>query len=344
MRDGQTVPAQGLRRDGNAVFARIQTHRRQRRRDRLPVANIARIDFPEPAAAQARGRPARRRPGGRRRSDSSRPSWPTTRPSATCPATGGRRWPCSQLDAFARLGRDRDADALVAELASSARHRSPEFMRAVKIKQAAGSERRATTQRRSTLLEPLVKDTTAAARRACRRLADGRRRRSWRSAIQGRAAGLFARPRLHARQGAAHAPGVARQRGAYVGLDDGQRARNALKELIAAYPNSPEAAEAKDRLQGIWPPTPKARRLAARPSPFPSLTSLQLPSMKLKNLSLGARHVRRRAVALRRRRAGADPGAAARSRVPPPPRHQESLFEKIYEGGWVMVPIACARS
>ena len=69
---------------------------------------------------------------------------------------------------------------------------------------------------------------------------------------------------------------------ALIGLDDGPRAQAALKKLLADYPNSAEAATARERLQMLQARPPKrGGRLTFRPvvSNFFSLTRL-IPPLK----------------------------------------------------------------
>ena len=162
-----------------------------------------------------------------------------------------------QADAFSRLGRDRELDALIADLAKFGGSTNPEFMRSIRLKQAAAIERRGDHAAALAVLEPLLKDPTAAPET----LTEG-----WLAAGQARLAQRDYRAALLAfmhvsvytpDKAPLMAPALLGGANALVGLEDGQRAQTILKDLIATYPNSPEAARAKERLKAIATPTPK---------------------------------------------------------------------------------------
>ncbi len=254
-RDGQSVSSQGLRRDGDAVIARIQTPGGSPGDIGYQVANIARIDFPEPAQIKLAGDLL----NAGRVDDAMRQLTPILAYYAPFRDVPGNWWtPLAllQLDAFVRLGRDRDANALISDLTRLG-GMTPDVLRSVKIKQAAASERQGDHQRALDGLDPILKDTTLPPET----LTEG-----WLTAGQARLALRDYRAALLAflhvpvytpDRAPLMAPALLGCANAYVGLDDGQRAQTTLKELIAAYPGSPEAARAKDRLKAIASPTPK---------------------------------------------------------------------------------------
>ena len=138
------MQTQGLRRDGPTVLASIQTAAGSAGEVGYPAANIARIDFPEAAAAQDRRAICSARAKRAMPRVNSRRWWPTTRPFRDIPGNWWAPLALLQMDALTRLGRDREVEALATEL-TRAGAASPEILRTVKIKQAAALERRRRT-------------------------------------------------------------------------------------------------------------------------------------------------------------------------------------------------------
>ena len=211
MKDGQVVPTQGLRREAETVLARIQTKEGSVGEIGYPVANITRIDFPEPAQIKLAGDLL----NAGKNEEAVRQLTPILAYYAPFRDLPGNWWtPLAllQVDALARLGRDKEVDALVGDITRYG-GTNADTLRAVKIKQAAAVERRGDHHRALDALDPLVKDPGRAAGIARRGVADGRAGEAGVARLQGRAAGLPARARVHAGPRAAHAPGPAGQRG-----------------------------------------------------------------------------------------------------------------------------------
>ena len=256
-RDGQAVVSQGLRRDGDTVIARIQTPGGSPGDIGYPVANIARIDFPEPAQLKIAGDLL----AAGRADEAARQIAPILAYFAPFRDVAGNFWtPLAllQADALARLGgRDRELDALVADLARFGAAASPDFMRSIRLKQAAAIERRGDHAGAIAALEPLLKDPAAAPETLTEGwLAFGQaqlEKREYRAALLA----FLHVPVYSPDRVPLMAPALLGSANAYVGLDDRQRAQTTLKDLIVTYPSSPEAARAKDRLRAIAAPTPK---------------------------------------------------------------------------------------
>ena len=248
-RDGQVVATQGLRRDGDAVIARIQTNAGQVGELGYPIGNIARIDFPNPPQIKLAGDLL----NAGKTDEASRQLTPILayyEPFHDLPGNWWTPLALLQLDAFTRLGRDRDADAIINQLVRFG-GASAETLRFIQIKQAEASERRGDHHNAIDRLDPIIKDTAAPPASLVE---------AWLTVGQAR---LALRDYKAALLAFLHVPVYAPERtllmpqallgsaGAYRGLDDGQRAETALKQLIASYPTSPEATEARDRLQKI---------------------------------------------------------------------------------------------
>ena len=256
LRDGQTVQTLGLRRDGANVFARIETQGGNAGEVGYPVANIARIDFPNPPQLKAAGDLL----NSNKAAEAAAQLAPVVTYYSPFRDIPGNWWlPLAtlQLDALARLGRDGEINALAAEL-TQAGATNPGLLRTVKITLAAASERRGEHQRALTALEPLVNDKSAPPEELVDGwLAVGSAQLALRNYREALLAFLHVpvytpdRPLLMA-------PALLGSGKAYIGLDDKTRAQTTLKQLLADYPNAAEATEARDRLQKLeaLPPKP----------------------------------------------------------------------------------------
>ena len=134
---------------------------------------------------------------------------------------------------------------------------TPETQRTIKSARAAASERAGDHRKALETLEPVLKDVSA----PIDDLVD-----AWLTAGQAHLGLRDFKPALLAflhvpvytpDRAGLMAPALLGSASAYLGVDDGQRAQNALKELIATYPSSPEASEAKSRLQRLAAHLPK---------------------------------------------------------------------------------------
>lgn len=255
LRDGQSVQTQGLRRDGPTVLASIQTAAGSAGELGYPAANIARIDFPKPPQLKTAGDLLSAGKAG----DAAGQLAPVVAyygPFRDIPGNWWAPLALLQMDALTRLGRDREVEALATEL-TRAGAASPEILRTVKMKQAAALERRGEHQPALAALEPLVNDKSASADE----LVEG-----WLTVGTAR---LALRDYKEALLAFLHVPVYTPDRTllmsrallgsaeALIGLDDAPRAQAALKKLLADYPNSAEAATARERLQMLQARPPK---------------------------------------------------------------------------------------
>jgi tetratricopeptide (TPR) repeat protein len=252
LRDGQSVTTLGLRRDGATVMAKIKISDANTGEIGYPVANIARIDFPEPQQQKNasdlldQGKAA----------EALKELAPAVAYYAPFRDVPGNWWaPLAilQVDALNSLGRSAEADAIVVDL-SRAGAASPDQLRAIKIHQGATLERKGEHQKALDFLLPLVKAEDAAPESLGE---------AW---LNIGAAHLALRNYKPALLAYLHVPVYSPDRAqlmppallgsaaALVALEDKTRAQETLKKLIAAYPASPEAAEAKKRFQKLAAP------------------------------------------------------------------------------------------
>ena len=252
LKDGQTVQTLGIRRDGPSIAAKIKAPNGSEGELGYPVANIARIDFPEPPQRKA----ATDLLAQNKSEEAIRQLAPALTYYSPFRDVPGNWWtPLAflQLDALSRLGRDRDVEALAGELAKLG-SANPEILRAVKIRQGIALERKGKHVEALALLEPVVKDEDAPPQSTAE---------AW---LNVGAAKLAQRKYQEALLAYLHVPVYTPDRTAllpnsmlgsaiaYQGMDDKTRAEAAFNELIAKYPTSPEAADAKTRLQKMKGP------------------------------------------------------------------------------------------
>ena len=249
LKDGQSIATLGLRRDGESVSAKIKTPNGAEGEVGYPVGNIARVEFPDPAARKAAtDLLAQNKPEEAIRQLA--PSLAYYAPFRDVPGSWYTALAFLQVDALSRLGRDREAEVLIADLTKLGAA-NPEILRAVKIRQGETFERKGEHAKALAVLEPLAKDENAppetvadawlnigAARMGQRDYRD--------AALAYLHVPVYTPDRTNLMPAALLGSGAA-----FVGLDDKGRAVNTFQDLIARFPNSPEAADAKNRLRKL---------------------------------------------------------------------------------------------
>ena len=252
-KDGQSATTTGVRREGSTVMAKVKLNDGSEGEAGYEVANIARVDFPEPGQlkiasdllAQGRAEEAVKQLS---------PAAAYYAPFRDVPGGWWTALALLQLDAYSRLGRDGEADALAAELGRLGGAVPPEVQRAITIRKGVSLERGGKHQDALALLEPIAKDENAPPRTlpeawltmGAANLALGRDK-----------AALLAYlhvPVYVPERALFMAPALLGSAVAYTRLDDKARARDTLQQLLKDYPNAREAAEAKDRLQKLRVP------------------------------------------------------------------------------------------
>ena len=249
LKDGQTIATLGLRRDGGTVAAKIKTPSGGEGEVGYPVANIARIEFPDPAVRKA----ATDLLSQNKPEEALRQLAPVLAYYAPFRDLPGSWWTSLaflQVDALSRLGRDRDMEAAVTDL-SRLGAANPEILRAVKIRQGIALERKGEYAKALDVLNPVVRDENAPPSS----VAEG-----W-LAVGG--AQLGQRNYRAAQLAYMHVPvyspeltnlmpsALLGSGAALIGLDDKGRAISTFQDLIARFPNSSEAADAKTRLKNL---------------------------------------------------------------------------------------------
>ena len=253
LKDGQTITSLGLRRDGDTVAAKIKTPTGGEGEVGYPIANIARIEFPDPAVRKT----ATELLGQNKAEEALRQLAPVLAYYAPFRDLPGSWWTSLaflQVDALSRLGRDRDMEGVINDL-SRLGAANPEILRAVKIRQGIALERKGQYADALKILNPVVRDENAPPSS----VAEG-----W-LAVGG--AELGTRNYRAAQLAYMHIPvyspeltnlmpsALLGSGAALIGLDDKGRAVSTFGDLITRFPNSPEAADAKTRLKNLNGPT-----------------------------------------------------------------------------------------
>lgn len=250
LKDGNTVQTLGLTRpDAGSLAAKIKTPSGAEGQVGYPLANIARVEFPDPPQrkivtdllTQNKAEEALRQ---------LTPILAYYSPFRDVPGSWWTALAFLQVDALSRLGRDGEMQAVINDLTKLGAA-NPEILRAVKIRQGISLERKGDHAGAARALEPIVADEDASPQS----LAD-----AW---VNLGAAKLAQREYRTALLAYLHIPVYTPERtnlmptallgsgAAYVGLNDKDRAESTFKDLIARFPNSPEAADAKGRLKKL---------------------------------------------------------------------------------------------
>ncbi len=255
-KDGQAVATTGIRRAGSAIMAKVQTNNGGEGEAGYDVANVTRVEFPEPGQLKIAGGLLAQG----RADEALRQLAPAVAYYAPFKDIPGSRWTALtllQLDAYSRLGRDGEADALAAELGKLGGGVPPDVQRAIKIRQGASLERGGKHEASLALLEPIARDENTPPQALPE---------AWLSmgaanlALNRNKAALLSYlhvPVYVPDRALFMAPALLGSSIAYVRLDDKTRAREALQQLVTTYPNAREAAEARDRLQKLGGPKAK---------------------------------------------------------------------------------------
>ena len=249
LKDGQTITTSGVRRDGASVAAKIKTASGGEGEIGYPVASIARIEFPDPAVRKtATELLAQNKP-----EDALKQLAPVLAYYAPFRDVPGNWWTqlaFLQVDALSRLNREADMQAVITDL-SRLGAANPEILRSVKIRQGITLERKGEYSKALDVLNPVVRDENAPPASVAEGwLAVGGAllgQRNYRAAQLAYLHIPVYSPELtHLMPSALLGSGVA-----LVGLDDKGRAVNTFEDLLSHFPNSPEAADAKNRLKNL---------------------------------------------------------------------------------------------
>lgn len=249
LRDGTTVPTLGLRREGDTLVAKIKTAGDQVGELGYPLANLLRIDFPEPALLKT----APELIDKGQADEAARQLAPAVAYYLPFFNLSGNYWkPLAllQFDALTAAHHDKEADVAATELARLA-GTDPEVSRLLKTRQAEALLHQGDAAKALDLLDALARDEAAPPAALAPVWIDqgaaSLGRRDYKAALL-----AYLRVPVYAPERARFMPaallGSAR---AYLGLDDKHRAEGSLNQLLSSYPTAAEAVEARQQLERI---------------------------------------------------------------------------------------------
>lgn len=256
LKDGKTIVAKGLRRQGDTIMATVdipipasgrEAAKVQSGELGYPVDKIAKLDFPEPAVLQtvpeliANGQAA----AALTQLD------PVILYYGQFRDAPGSWWPDAvllKLEALQALGNFKEADPLIDNFSRVAT--DPETVRAAKVFVAGQASRRGDHVKALKLFDEVLKDTNKPLTLAAAAVNMGQSQlalKQYDSALLSflQIPVFFPRQKMLLTQSLL---GTAR---AYFGLEDLPRAKATLDELLKDFSTSPQAAEAKMELEKI---------------------------------------------------------------------------------------------
>jgi tetratricopeptide (TPR) repeat protein len=257
LKDGKVVPTKGLRRQGDTIMATVEIPApaaagekpAQARTGEVgyPLAQIAKLDFPEPA--QLRTVPelivAGKAPEALVQIE------PVVRFYESFRDAPGSWWGEAALlkvEALLALGNFKDADPLIDSLARSVS--DPETVRAVKVFVAAGMTRRGEHAKAVAVFEQVMKEATKPQTLATAAVNKGQSHLALKQYEPALLAFLQI-PVFYPGQKLLVPQAMLGSAKAYYGLEDLPHAKSTLDELLKDYAAAPQAAEAKRELEKV---------------------------------------------------------------------------------------------
>lgn len=246
LKDGQTIKPISLRRAGANVMVTVPVAA-GRAEIGYPVANLDRIEFPEPAGLKsapvllAQDKPA----------EALAAIEPVVREFDALRDIPGSPWSRAavlKLNALVALGREAEAAPLVTQLASVPDN--AEAARQVRVQQAVAAVRKGEYKKALELYDTVIGESADHATLAQAWINKGRcllALREWEDA------GLaFVRiPALYPDQKLLFPPALLGTASAFAGLREFDEARRRFQEIVDTYPDSPEAAAARTELEKL---------------------------------------------------------------------------------------------
>jgi tetratricopeptide (TPR) repeat protein len=253
MKDGKIIATKGLRRQGDTIIATVELPGGEAGKPAktgdlgYPLAQIARLDFPEPPQlrtapdliAQGKGAAALAQLD------------PVVKFYESFRDAPGSWWATAALlkvQALASLGRDSEAQPLAEQIARASS--DPETLRGANVQIAAGLVRKGNLGRALELVEPAIKDSREPATRAPAFVVKGEcllAKKQWEDAVLA----FLQVPVFYPGEKALLPPALLGRGRAHFGMDDLPTAKTVLEELRSTYPDSAEAKQAGAEIEKI---------------------------------------------------------------------------------------------
>jgi tetratricopeptide (TPR) repeat protein len=249
LKTGQRVDTQGLRRDRDIVMAKVQVGSGNGEVG-YTISQIAKIEFPEP-----RGLKAANDLLGQRQPDKALAEIePVIAYYDAFKEVPGSWWAQAALikvSILTALHRDGDAEKLADKIQQAAT--DPTAGRAIQVRLSSGLIRRKQFDKALAICDAAIKETTDPAVLADAWLHKGDAlagMQQWDDALLA----YLHLPVFYSDQTALLPPALLGAGMSYRRLDDLPRAKKSMNDLVAAYPNSPEAATAQVQLRKMQMP------------------------------------------------------------------------------------------
>ena len=256
LKDGKTVVAKSLRRQGDIIMATVEIPQTatgdkpaevQTGEVGYALAQIAKLDFPEPA--QMRTVPdlivAGKLPEALAQIE---PVVKYYEPFRDAPGSWWDEAAMLKVEALQAMGNFKDSEPLIENLARSTG--DPETLRAAKVFMAAGLTRRGEHAKAVQIFEQVLKETSKPLTVATASVNKGQSHlalKQYESALLA----FLQVPVFYPHQKLLVPQAMLGSARAYYGMEDLKRARATLDDLLKDYGSSPQAAEAKAELEKV---------------------------------------------------------------------------------------------
>jgi tetratricopeptide (TPR) repeat protein len=249
LKSGQRVETLGLRRERDVVMGKVQVGTGSGEVG-YNVSQIAKIEFPQPAALKtALDLLGQRQPEKALIEINRVVSY--YEPFKDVPGGWWSQAALIKISVLAALHKDADAEALAALIQKTVT--DPNTVRAVQVRLSSGLIRKKDFEKAIEICDAAIKESTDPEVLADAWIHKGDALAGMKDWDEALLAYLHV-PVFYHTQTTYLPPALLGSARAYARLEDAARARRSFDDLIAAYPNSPEAAAAKTDLQKIKTP------------------------------------------------------------------------------------------
>jgi tetratricopeptide (TPR) repeat protein len=253
MKDGKVIATKGLRRQGDTIVATVELPGGEPGKPAktgdlgYPLAQIAKLDFPEPA--QLRNAPELIAQG--QGADALTQLEPVVKFYEGFRDAPGSWWASAALlkvQALMSLGRDKDAEPVAEQITRIAT--DPEILRAANVQLAAGMVRKGGHGKALEICEAALKESKEAGTRAPAAIIKGECllvKKEWEDALLA----FLQVPVFYPGEKVLLPQSMLGEGRAHFGMQNFTEAKATLNELIKTYAASAEAAQAKTELEKI---------------------------------------------------------------------------------------------
>ncbi|CAN5163436.1 hypothetical protein BH20VER2_BH20VER2_13950 [soil metagenome] len=246
LKNGQIVKTTGLRRSGDMIMGRIEVAGRSGEIGH-EISTIARIAFPEPRQLKAAAALLSQGEAEKALTEIN-PVMGFYEAFKEIPGAWWAPAAVIKVSALASLGRDKEAEPLAAEIQKTAP--DPETARAANLRIAHALLGRDEWEKASQIIDTVIKDSTRSDVLADAWVLKGNlllARKEWDTALLA----FLHVPVFYRGEKLQMPPALLGSARAYRRLDDHERAKRSLNDLLTAFPKSAEAAIAQTELQKL---------------------------------------------------------------------------------------------